>query len=603
MKNLCRDLLDKWCEGLLQLQMKNTGNPRLDGAILCPACGRIHGRCSDAMYPFLRMAEETGEEKWIQAAEDLFHWTECTVSQADGSLWNDIDSSWNGITVFYAIQLSGCLMEHGKLLPENVKKQWKERLRQAADFLCTCSSLLENNINYPVSNSLALFLCGQVLNDNKYLKKAEYFWNKAKTELTENGLLYGEGVPREKRSKKGCRPVDIGYNVEETLPSMLRYGILSGNQKARDMALEGLKAHLDFMLEDGGWDNSFGTRNYKWTYWGSRTSDGCTLGYLLAARELGLGRDSEKDRMIGAARKNLELLEKCTWNGLLAGGPHYIDAGQQPCVHHTFSHAKVLAEILDMGLESYIEEAEEESKECFQENISIRHYPEIDTWKVKTSESCADITAYDWEYLQGGHVSGGTVSMFWNRDVGPVLCAGMGEYSLKEPNNMQVPMNCIQECLAMRIEAEWEGMVYSSIYEEQAYVKTEGEMIRVCGYLKNEQHKRCGKRKMPYEIFYRFGSREIDIQAEFPEGKWICPVISRKNEEVNWNEEEKKLEIQKPGGTVLIKTDGRLELPHGRTRIFNLVPGFQALKICICPEKEWMQFHLSIVPKSGKTNR
>ena len=134
-------------------------------------------------------------------------------------------------------------------------------------------------------------------------------------------------------------------------------------------------------------------------------------------------------------------------------------------------------------------------------------------------------------------------------------------------------------------------------------MKTEGEMIRVCGYLKNEQHKRCGKRKMPYEIFYRFGSREIDIQAEFPEGKWICPVISRKNEEVNWNEEEKKLEIQKPGGTVLIKTDGRLELPHGRTRIFNLVPGFQALKICICPEKEWMQFHLSIVPKSGKTNR
>ena len=592
MEKLCRDLLNRWCEGLLQLQIKNTGNSKLDGAILCPACGRIHGRCADAMYPFLWMAEETGEEKWIQAAEALFNWAECTVSQPDGSLWNDVDSSWNGTTVFYAIQLAGCLNEHGACLSQRVKEQWKERLHQAAEFLCNCDCLLENNINYPVSNSLALFLCGQVLGEDKYRQRGEYFWKKAKAELTENGLLYGEGVPRNKKSKRGCRPVDIGYNVEETLPSMLRYGILSGNQQARDMALESMKAHLDFCLEDGGWDNSFGTRNYKWTYWGSRTSDGCALGFLLAAQEM--TSEKEKNRMIQAAKKNLELLETCTWNGLLMGGPHYMDAGQQPCVHHTFTHAKVLAEILDFGLEKQIENKKTELREL--ENVSIQKYPEIDTWKVKLPGGCATITAYDWEYLPGGHVSGGTLSLLWSREAGPVFCAGMGEYSLKEPNNMQIPANCMQECLAVRIEAEWEGTVYSSIYEEQAFIEVAGDTILVRGYLKNQNHERCTEQEMPYEICYKFGNRSIEIQADFPQGILICPVISRKDEKVTWNEGENNLKIWKSEGIVELKTDGKMEMPYGRNRIFNLVPGFQALKLCMHSEKRKIKILLFIKP-------
>ena len=40
-----------------------------------------------------------------------------------------------------------------------------------------------------------------------------------------------------------------------------------------------MRTHMEFMLPDGGWDNSWGTRNYKWTWWGSRTSDGCQPAY------------------------------------------------------------------------------------------------------------------------------------------------------------------------------------------------------------------------------------------------------------------------------------------------------------------------------------
>ena len=93
------------------------------------------------------------------------------------------------------------------------------------------------------------------------------------------------------------------------------------------------------MLPDGGWDNSIGTRNFKWTYWGGRTSDGCQA----ALNHLG------KDDVAFAesALRNLELYKACTHQGLLMGGPHYARHGEEPCIHHTFCHAKVLAEALD----------------------------------------------------------------------------------------------------------------------------------------------------------------------------------------------------------------------------------------------------------------
>ena len=63
-------------------------------------------------------------------------------------------------------------------------------------------------------------------------------------------------------------------------------------------------------LPDGAWDNSFGTRNYKWSYRGSRTSDGCAAGYGLA----------DDPVLQEAFRRNTQLLERCTQDGLLYGG-------------------------------------------------------------------------------------------------------------------------------------------------------------------------------------------------------------------------------------------------------------------------------------------
>ena len=38
------------------------------------------------------------------------------------------------------------------------------------------------------------------------------------SQFTPDGFLAGEGHPLNGVSAKGCRPVDLGYNVEESLP-------------------------------------------------------------------------------------------------------------------------------------------------------------------------------------------------------------------------------------------------------------------------------------------------------------------------------------------------------------------------------------------------
>ncbi len=96
------------------------------------------------------------------------------------------------------------------------------------------------------------------------------------------------------------------------------------------------------MLPDGAWDNSWGSRNYKWTWWGSRTSDGCHPAYILLA--------DHEPKFLEAAHRNLELMSACTHNNLLYGGPTTSQHGDQPCIHHTFTHAKSLATVLDSNV-------------------------------------------------------------------------------------------------------------------------------------------------------------------------------------------------------------------------------------------------------------
>ena len=116
-KNLTSGLLKDWCDGMLKVQINNPSNLEEHGALGCPSCSHIHGRCMDAVYPFLYMADKTGDKKYIEGAKLVMIWAENNVSQENGA-WTVIRNpkSWKGITIFGAIALAEALHYHGHVL-------------------------------------------------------------------------------------------------------------------------------------------------------------------------------------------------------------------------------------------------------------------------------------------------------------------------------------------------------------------------------------------------------------------------------------------------------------------------------------------------------
>ena len=204
---LVKNLLSDWCDGMLKHQINDPDNPQRHGALDCPACNMIHGRCSDAVYPFLHMAHVTGEEKYLNAGVNVFEWSK-NVTQPDGSWTNDIDpQSWRGTTIFGAIALAEALHYHGSLLDDERVASWKNRLHQAAggylyrDF----TSLDFTNLNYGLTAVYGFNLFGRVLGDQKYLDRSEELAKGVKDYFTQpNKLIFGEGKPHDNRSARVC---------------------------------------------------------------------------------------------------------------------------------------------------------------------------------------------------------------------------------------------------------------------------------------------------------------------------------------------------------------------------------------------------------------
>ena len=123
----------------------------------------------------------------------------------------------------------------------------------------------------------------------------------------------------------------------------------------------------------------------------------------------------------------LALWEKTTHGGLLTGGPDYAKRGQPACIHHAFSHAKALAELVDDGL------TPQDTAPLPRETAApLTAYPVLDTYLVHVGDWMATVTGYDFRYLKGGHVSGGTLSLLYHQNAGVLAASAMTRYSLYE---------------------------------------------------------------------------------------------------------------------------------------------------------------------------
>jgi len=285
-KELLQDLLKDWCDGMLRVMVINPSDATVHGMMECPAGCKVHARSMDAVYPFLYMAKTTGEKKYLEAGIAAFEWAE-NVTKPDGSWTNALNpKSWNGTTVFGAISVAEALQYHGDLLDEERRKKWKDRLAWAADFLYEKFDKIEvTNVNYGATNIYAMNLIGRVLDRPKYLERSKGLAEEIKSYFTQpNHFLFGEIKPStQKLSAKGLHGVDLGYNVEESLNSLVMYALHEKDEELLELLTKSLNTHLEFMFPDGGWDNSWGTRMYKWTYWGSRTCDGSQPAFGMMA--------------------------------------------------------------------------------------------------------------------------------------------------------------------------------------------------------------------------------------------------------------------------------------------------------------------------------
>ena len=573
------NLLTTWSDAMLRDQIDAPEHKETHGALYCHACKKIHGRCMDAVYPFLYMRDKTGDQKYLDGAINVMKWSE-NVSMPDGS-WTVIPdpNSWRGITVFDAIALGEALNYHGHVLSSDIKKAWTERLQKAIDFVYKNFTIEYSHINYAFTAIYALNFLGRFFKNEAYINRSRELAEEIPNWISEpNKLLFGEDEPADEPSAKGLMSIDLGYNVEETLNSLVKYAILEEDEALLQLLTESLEGHLEFMLPDGGWDNSWGTRQNKWTYWGSRTCDGSQPAYTLLA--------DRNPAFATAVILNTELLKTSTVDGLLAGGLHYASHGVKPCIHHSFTHSKNLTFLLN-----HPEKTNKLTKNTpLPRAISdgVKHFPELDVWLVARGQWRATISSYDQVFKKKYSVAatGGALAMLWHEKVGPIFTASMAEYILAEKNNQQFQPG-EDFTLTPRIERYENDVWFTNIHDLKAKVQftDDNDVIDfVVDAVLTNREKEPLKENAKCQLQYIFDDEKTIIKAIRSSTNdngdaLVLPIVSATGEKVV-QLSDTHIEIYKKEGVVsLVSNVPLIIIKTKKERVFNMVPGVEAIPI------------------------
>lgn len=419
MQKRAYELMKAWCDTLLTYRV-DSPHALLDGALLCPACHVIHGRIADLAFPLTLIYVKSGEEKYIKAADKLIDWSELNLLRPDGSWVNDAGNMWKGISAFSAASIGEAIYRYGGRLPSDIREKWMKIFIRLSDYINTIFlKSCKPNINYYAGAACEQALAFKLTGETRYLELARAAEAFCRARFDENGLLYGEKVPVDDATPKGVRPIDMGYNIEESLPSLLRCAELIDENK--DFYRERLRDHLEFLLPDGAIDNSWGSRHNKWTWWGSRTSDGALSGLALLADE---------PIFADACERVLSLYESCTHDSLLSL-PMAKEAGEPTCLHHSFCHAKALAVLADADP---IEPART-LLPC-EVDYGIKFFENQNVALISHNGWRATISASDILYARGCENGGGSITLLL-KDGLPICAATMRIYNNQEPLNMQ----------------------------------------------------------------------------------------------------------------------------------------------------------------------
>ena len=566
-------LLKTWCDRLLSLQLGKEYGEDFHGAVLCPACGLLHGRISDMAYPLTLLWRLTGEEKYLRGAEATVDWAERKMILPGTGLYrNDFASDWYGISVFGYMALSDARRAGGEVLPAAIGGKWDAILRRLSAGIYTelAKPSFRPNVNYYAGGAAVMARAWKAEGKEIYRDRAGKWADLTLSYAMPDGMLSGEGYHSEKRkSPRGFVPVDLGYNAEESIPLLFSAAEDLGDETLFGRAAELLDALLPFLLPDGGLDNSWGARAAKWTWYGSRTSDG--IGSALIRRP-------EDPVWREAAARTLTLYERLTVDGLLAGGAMHREADEPVCVHHTFTHAKALAHMLESGLD-FTPSGARLPSERFE---GIRYYPSAGVTLAARGGFRASF--YDSDFTQDPRLSprGGSMTLLWHAKCGPILAATPNEYYPAEPQNMQ---NLRYGGPVLNMTPRIDAGRYSQIHDADFVFSADKDrfLFTSKGFLTDlsgDVLRLASMEYARYEYAVLLGEDEVRIRllSSAPGAVFHLPVIAAREDEAVVS--GKRVRIRRPGGTVEIGADGPLEAPFGSgERRFHPVGGFDHLML------------------------
>ena len=535
------NLMKDWCDELLKTQL-SLPDPLLDGAIVCPGCAVVHGRCADMVLPLVLLYRDTNDEKYLTAAKKLIDWTEYNLLSENDDYRNDLANRWKGTNIFTCLMLGETLHRFHDVLDKETFTKWDALFRRRAAASIGWCEKAGPHINYNAGAAAMFAFAYNYTGEQKFLDNAIKQEQFCRAHFDKEGLFFGEGKPLDGTTAKGCHFIDMGYNLEESIPLLVLHALwMKDDEKIKyytDRAID----HLGFLLPDGAIDNSWGTRQNKWTYWGSRTSDGMHEGLVYVAKD--------NPVIAKAVRRNVELLENCTVDGRLYGGPMYHSADEPACIHHAFDKVKSLAVLyLEMG---------DEFETCEhailpREADGVKSYQNGYLYTVTKGDFVATVNACDTHIYSCSETGGGAISMLWNKKYGAVMAATMYRFVTTEPMNMQIGRHVDEEvCATARLG--------SSDTDKTVELKQNDYTITA----KSEQS--------GFEIRYEFCADCVKINIlSNKDSEYILPIISQKGDSVAVKENEVIFK-----DILSVSFDGECSVtPDGEKRHFHPVGGFQ----------------------------
>lgn len=545
MKKRAYLLTKQWCDALL-LHTVRTDSPYTDGALLCPACHVLHGRVADLCLPLTLLWAEEGEARYLDAADRLIDWSEYNLTNPDGLWRNDALNKWYGTSAFSAMSIGEALLFFGDRLPTDKKDKWRAIFLRMMDAV---ARLDEKKGFSPVSNyycgfASSLALAWRLTGEERYLRKAEYWAEAVVARFDGDGLLYGEG-PAE-AARDGSHTVDMGYALEESLPLLLRYASLTGNREPFFRAR--MRDHLAFLLPDGAIDNSFGTRHNKWTYWGSRTSDGLIEGLALVL---------DDPLFADAAERVLGIYEQCTHDGLLAM-PMAHEVGEPTCLHHAFPHAKALA--LFVCLASDRVSATKTMLPC-EEKYGVRAYQNGRLLLVSHGAFRATFSASCATYLPEFTANyGGSMNLLYHDRYGVICAATSAKYVPTEPLNQQFLRHTDSyPCMTAQFVVDGK----QACEDRDVALRFEGTTVTASADA--------------WTASYAFSKDTLTLALSCEDGEYHLPLVCSKEKKVRLSEDRLRLEIE---GGVTVCSDAPMTADPCQ-RVFHPVGGLLYLPIVV----------------------